>query len=197
MNKFKYDAKEEYLTALRAIGDNWRADYDKKNVEVAIRLTDGTFLTIDKPRIQTRFCYGYGMYLQSTEEQEEAATSCSIAVENNEDVFIDENMRMWNDNHCIEKLDSNIPHIVMAIKDKTRSYPAIYRGCGEEFVEKDGKLVDCYAPGYQYDRILTDEEKAMYLEALKYTKESFIKRLRTYLKRYGLSKVESWTYLVD
>ena len=28
-------------------------------------------------------------------------------------------------------------------------------------------------------------------------KENFEKRLHTYLKRYGLSKLHTWTYLVD
>ena len=28
-------------------------------------------------------------------------------------------------------------------------------------------------------------------------KEKFTKRLNTYLKRYGLSKINSWSYLVD
>ena len=28
-------------------------------------------------------------------------------------------------------------------------------------------------------------------------KKAFIKRLNTYLKKYGLSKLHTWTYLVD
>lgn len=197
MKEFKDNMKADYIKALRDSGDNWTADYESKNVEVAIKLNDGSYLTVEKPRIQTRFCYGYGCNLISTQDEEERADSLKSAISNDEEFFINENLRKWDYHNSIELLESDTPHIVLETAHNIESFATIYRGDGRELVEKDGKLVDCYEPGYRYDRILTDEEKALYLEALKYTRESFIKRLKTYLKRYGLSKIVSWTYLVD
>ena len=46
-----------------------------------------------------------------------------------------------------------------------------------------------------YDaRVLDMDERQMIIDALIKEKEAFTKRLYTYLKRYGLSKVHSWTY---
>ena len=43
----------------------------------------------------------------------------------------------------------------------------------------------------------TIEDIKLILETLEAEKAKFLKRLNTYLKRYGLSKIHSWTYLVD
>ena len=44
---------------------------------------------------------------------------------------------------------------------------------------------------------LTDAEKNAILYGVEVVKEQFKKRLNTYLKRYGLTKIHSWTYLSD
>ena len=41
------------------------------------------------------------------------------------------------------------------------------------------------------------DEARDYLSGLKLQREHFIKRLKTYLKRYGTSKLNTWSYLVD
>ena len=46
-------------------------------------------------------------------------------------------------------------------------------------------------------RELTKAEIKEILEVYKKQKENFTKRLNTYLKKYGLSKLHTWTYLID
>ena len=46
-------------------------------------------------------------------------------------------------------------------------------------------------------RELTKTEIKEILDVYKKQKENFTKRLNTYLKKYGLSKLHTWTYLVD
>jgi hypothetical protein len=44
---------------------------------------------------------------------------------------------------------------------------------------------------------LTQDEINRIIEGFQEVKKAFTKRLNTYLKRYGLTKVHSWTYLSD
>ena len=46
-------------------------------------------------------------------------------------------------------------------------------------------------------RDLTPKDKEQILASLEIEKAKFTKRLNTYLKKYGLSKINTWTYLVD
>ena len=46
-------------------------------------------------------------------------------------------------------------------------------------------------------REATKEDLILIIEVYKQQIENFKKRLNTYLKRYGLSKLTTWTYLVD
>ena len=46
-------------------------------------------------------------------------------------------------------------------------------------------------------REATKEDLLLIIEVYKQQIENFKKRLNTYLKRYGLSKLRTWTYLVD
>ena len=48
--------------------------------------------------------------------------------------------------------------------------------------------------GEDYIRLMTEEERQTVLSAYKQIREDFEKRLNTYLKRYGLSKIDTWTY---
>jgi hypothetical protein len=43
----------------------------------------------------------------------------------------------------------------------------------------------------------TDEEKALILKGLRFGRDLFEKRLDAYLKRYGTSKIHTWTYWAD
>jgi hypothetical protein len=43
----------------------------------------------------------------------------------------------------------------------------------------------------------TEDEKQVILNALRYGRSLFEKRLDTYLKRYGVSKIHTWTYWAD
>lgn len=46
-------------------------------------------------------------------------------------------------------------------------------------------------------RVLTDDEVKMVKDAVERQKAKFMKRLNSYLKRYGLSKINAWSYFRD
>ena len=72
--------------------DDEMRDYCLKSTQEAVEF-DGCFYEIEKPRIKTRFCYGYGCYLQATDEQEERANSMVHCAQNNASYFLNENLK--------------------------------------------------------------------------------------------------------
>ena len=73
------------------------------------------------------------------------------------------------------------------------------------FNNDDGELYfidNMYFQKYPFDtppiyRDITPEEKKTMLKMVEAATERFRKRLNVYLKRYGLSKINSWSYLSD
>jgi hypothetical protein len=65
---------------------------------------------------------------------------------------------------------------------------------------KNNRIELCfYSPSGHPDAYTkcTDDEKAIILKGLKFGRELFEKRLDAYLKRYGTSKLHTWTYWAD
>ena len=46
-------------------------------------------------------------------------------------------------------------------------------------------------------QLLTEHDKQNIADGYEAVKQTFIKQLNNYLKRYGLTKIDSWTYLSD
>ena len=61
---------------------------------------------------------------------------------------------------------------------------------------KLGQTISEIGSGRAY-RIITDEEAKIILDAYKQAAVAHRKKVDSYLKRYGLSKVHSWTYWRD
>jgi hypothetical protein len=66
---------------------------------------------------------------------------------------------------------------------------------------QSSKKSHLYIGGYYWERNVgrqvTEEEKSLILEGLKFGLSMFKKRLDTYLNKYGLSKLHTWTYWAD
>lgn len=155
-----------------------------------ITLSDGKWIEIMTPRIETRFCFGYGY---GADDFEEANRSARAAM-SSEELFIASNMRDLD--NMISLLDGEGRYACLT--------PGIYwfeshNGRSEMCAMNDYELLNkCYryAPS-GCCRALTEEEKAQIRAVILTMKGKFLKRLRAYLKRYGLSKVRAWSYSVD
>ena len=163
-----------------ALVERWKGDarmisYCEKE-SAALFAVHGVLVSLDKPRIETSFCFG-----ESGHDMDKAVHGCHVA-QTDQDYFIRENMR-------------TLESMIRDLADET-AYAWVEPGAANI-----GKLftADCLGgyrrPENAFD--LTEQERAQALETVQHVRAAFEKRLQTYLKRYGLSKVRTWTYWRD
>lgn len=184
-------------------------EFYKKDLEFVVKL-GGSYLTIDKPRIKKDFCFGHGQNGITTQEDTSRATDMAKHARESKDFFINENLETLN------YLTYAIQYHIIKLKDGWDK--------AQEFYQKNEKLIPYtytidtpyLVSYYKYPRVVLqfvnwDREQDNRVPKVKATAEdletilsaynevitNFKKRLNTYLKRYGLSKINSWTYLVD
>ena len=192
------ELKEVYREELKKAWKN-----DTKMVEFCIKTTgyfiehNGFLFDISKPKIQTNFCFSYGYSGVTTQEDIEEAGKMAEHAKKSEQYFIGKNLEEIND--MIKflkevKEDWSVGgthryHMTIHSRYISQSDDCKLRGYGlfDTFwgFPTEGERID--------DEELLDKVIAGYEEV----KATFIKRLNTYLKRYGLSKINTWSYLLD
>lgn len=186
MNK---ELREQFrqAQALRWGKDQKMIDYCCKTADIVYQVR-GYLAEIEKPSIETSFCFGYGYCGVSTEEDMQDAARMADHARTNEDYFIAENLHGLNG--YIEALGDD-------------SYAAYMTGSNElvqlHFCRQwEAEQQKRWAENGNYTFIeLSGDERKEIAGYYGTEKDRFTKRLRTYLKRYGLSKVQSWTFLSD
>jgi hypothetical protein len=196
----KAEIREEY----KAI---WGQDnsYSLGQVSNAVKLSDGKIIVMEKQRIKTSFCFGE----RGGDSYDEALDMAHIAT-TDEQYFINENMEYYNNlMHDVVESQKALPrryydygkggHIYirrkMTYSSKDRnifelSYFADWAHDESEFqAMQRGESDEWYSPTY--------EDYELIKKLVETERKRFEKRLHTYLKRYGLSKIRSWTYWLD
>ena len=166
-------------------------------------LFTGEIIPVDKQHIITHFCFG-----ESGSDYEDAGRMAQHA-RTSEDYFLQENMAHFNrwtemleaavNGECYVGIATMYWHqpedcrLRNAIKIDLRN---ILEACGGSCRIEDlpGKTVTLGTTAY---RIATPQELRVILEAWRYAGAAHEKKVRAYLKRYGTSKVRSWTYWRD
>lgn len=148
------------------------ADYYKKHFIGAVKLNDGYYL-LGKPSIDTKFCFA------DEGEDYEYYKELMASEEKLKAYFLAENLSVID--RDIEELQSFRPMVVTSCWNDGR----------KGFVSKD------YHYQREGDAPLKDEQRAELIKALQWSRTQFEKRLQTYLKRYGVSKLHTWTYWKD
>ena len=144
--------------------------YGKGNVG-AVKLAD-RFLLIGKPSIENRFCFH--------DEGSDYDFYCELMRDENKlrNYFLSRNERGFSD--LIKKIE---------------------KGDTVRIVDYGKDRVEVVAGNTWYSnnngREANEEERALILEGLKFGLEKFEKRLDSYLNRYGVSKIHTWTYWAD
>ena len=143
----------------------------------------GKVVTVEKCRIQTNFCFGYSLSRYDDEDFDRANAMVRHAM-SNENYFMRENHKEAGYAAEIDRLNDsrwkfyarseygteNLYYI-----GKVRAWEEIPEGAFE----------------------LTDAEKSIYKSELTAAAKAHHKKIAAYLKRYGLSKVNAWSYWRD
>lgn len=182
-----------------------RFEEDVKRIAEVVELSDGGLLPIGKRQVETRFCFGESGYdYQDAQNMAEYART-------NADYFMQENMRKYTG--MIDDLRESLErdsYLRIGLCKHGWNQPADCRLRGLSFLklaniidtcggscnldELPGKTVNVYGTEY---RIATNEEVRAIIDGYSKAAEAHEKKLRSYLKRYGLSKVHTWTYWRD
>lgn len=190
LSKEQKAVKSEYINDVirESFGESMRK-YFEKSIDRVVRLHDGRMVAIEKPSIHKDFCFGESGY-----DYEDAAHMAHHA-RTSESYFISENMK---------PLDRAVEQINQMRKDPRwspksglhyMSAPGNSKVCYLKWI--DNLEIDNWHRPEETDRDVTEEDLDNILAAYAESKKDFRKRLDTYLKRYGLSKVRSWTYWRD
>lgn len=174
----------------------------------AVLLSGGRLLGFEKPRIKTDFCFGYGWGGRSYDEANEMARHACES----EDYFLAQNLAdLDKEIEDLENIDGR--HALLHRKcywsqksplnlwDYTVGNEPLEWFKESPTQDMDGltRYVNQYHAGqFYYDlEELGDDDRAAILNGLKVERAKFEKRLRAYLKRYGMTKVKTWSYWQD
>lgn len=199
---------EEYKTAICEVWSSPKMqEYEVKKLSNLLKLQDGTIIDFEKPSIKKDFCFDDSFDYDGARRMAEHARTSA-------DYFIRENMKELNElmeatKNAIEREKGNYnnnysysnrlyncdiyyrrPHYTSQPENNPLGSISFFR-LGRYEEEKDRATArgeEC-----KYKKVeLPDLERllAIYQEE----REKLKKRVDAYLKRYGLSKVNSWTY---
>lgn len=171
-------------------------DYHIKHYPLAVRLTDGRVIFCERDRLKTSFCFGHGQNGVTTYKDQRDAFRCEEVARTNKDYFISENMEGIREEVAKAKeckycysytVRPGKKEQQLFFSDYTKETITRYR-TELSWLSKDQAESLTLIEGDDRDRVvaLYEAEEA-----------NRLKRVQTYLKRYGLSKLTTWTYLVD
>ena len=174
------EIKNLVLTAVKNTINEQRAEWIAHDMDSAIHTSAG-WVVFDKRPLEKIFCFGYDC---SNESHERACEMAEIAA-NDPQYFISKNLE-WYDN-LLEILESGDNYYASSY----HNYP-------------DAPFVDIINARMEY--VINDKD--LKIKHGQFSKEdtehliNFVKKLRakqekrcnTYLKKYGLKKIKTWTY---
>lgn len=157
------------------------ASFYKKEHIGAVKLSNGWFILLKKTSIVNQFCF------QDEGPEYEFYKSLINSEENMKEYFISENIEGLE--RKIKEIKGNKDDIILVRKNYED------KDVCDVFVECEYERLYGYREAEKY--IPTEEDKKNIINALIYQRDQFKKRLETYLKKYGTSKIKTWTYWAD
>lgn len=186
---------EEYMKEWEKVWkDKGMLDYERKRFSSAIRLENGGILYFEKPSINNKFCFHdegeqYEHYKKLSSDEElmksyfkaenlseyDRAIKGLAKLENWEGDYYGLTWYIQRESYCSQTEPLNLFHYRAFREYDVTNNPSMYEGA-EKMTETDRKAI---------------------VKALKHERDKFEKRLDAYLKRYGISKLHTWTYWAD
>lgn len=151
-------------------------DYCINKISLYLKTKDGYFYILEKEKLNTKFYVSEGGYRSLNE----ALTICN-EIKTTEDFFIEDNLR--NINSLINTINNNKNNLFFAAMYKNSKIVAITT-TKSDILNKE-------------NRKLNPDEEIEVLKICEKYKELQIKKINSYLKRFGLSKIKANTYWGD
>ena len=192
---------EAYMVEIgKAWDDRRMLDYFRKEWNGGVQLENGGIVCFKKPRINTEFCFHdegpqYEHYKELMADKETRLR----------DYFLSRNL---------DDMDEEIRALECNCRFPSDEYHSHYY-CKDWYLVREsytGQTAPLNVWSFRALRSSDIEERPSFygeavrmsyadrqtiLEGLKREREKFNKRLQTYLKRYGTSKIRTWTYWAD
>ena len=196
---------DDYKVALEEVWkkDSQMVDYCLKKTDNVVRLDNGWMIPIDKKNIEKSFCFGYHDSRYDTESYDDANKMADHA-RNSEDYFFNENMKGFRQ-ELADFDDDNYHAVVRTMyisggeNIKSVQFLKGWEICdafgGSCYMSEIGGKTINYRGSEYY--ILTKDEIEKVKEGISEAMKNHEKRVRTYLKKYGTSKVRAWSYWLD
>lgn len=183
----KAEAKKEEGAPFLAALDEWlgakasklERDNAAKWYAAAVKLQDG-FLVIEKPSIENKFCFH--------DEGPDYETYKTLHKK-------EENLRAYFLNHNLSDLDARLKWL-----EKEDDPVYVDTECcsnGRVYLRTRQYSWDYCEARNKGFRELSVAERKQCAAAVRFVRAAFEKRIQTYLKRYGVSKIHTWTYWAD
>lgn len=188
--KNQKELKQRYADILAA--EVWKdqkmVDYCVKKAAYIVELVNGDIVALEKPSIQKNFCFGYSDSRYDTEDYDRANAMADHA-RKSVDYFLEQNLKDINE--MIDSLEGKGRH------NWEWRVAVPYYGQEKDSQLKSIICCDIWESRGKENPLLEGEDLQRVIEGYKIVKADFEKRLNSYLKRYGLSKVNSWSYWQD
>lgn len=195
------ELKEMYMNIIKTEvwEDEYMQNFAKKNCAYVVQFSNGDIADIEKPSIKKDFCFGAGSYGNCTDEELTAAENMSELARKSEQYFKEQNLK---------KVDSKIESLEKCLNDcnyECYTYTH-YMGQPDNSKLKGFKVVKLsynpeFTPGLwsacKDVKKLEANDIQKIIDGFKEVRKAFEKRIDTYLKRYGTTKVNSWSYIRD
>ena len=162
--------------------DQHMVDFCINDTAVVVPLHDGMITVISKPRIEKDFCFGYSDCGQGPTHKE-MSEEMDGARSNLAEYFIERNLEAFDRRYAELMVDSEWNPIVLGGKYYSQSKSNLLRSITTDHIENPEPT--------------TAEDRENFRAAVKFVREGFVKRLNAYLKRYGTSKMKTWSYWID
>lgn len=199
--KKQKELKEKYMNIIKTevwINDEHMQEFARKESDYIVELSNGNIISIDKPIIQKDFCYGMGMYATYTQEEFEAAEGLAEKARTDTSFFIENNMKQITEKiEALEEVKQGKKECYTFINysgQPASSDLMAYKVCSIDYNPE-------FSPEYWQHltavRKLSLDDVQSIIDGLQESANKFLKRLNTYLKKYGLEKLNVWTYCRD
>ena len=189
------ELKEMYMNIIKTEvwEDEYMQNFAKKKCAYVVQFSNGDIADIEKPSIKKDFCFGAGSYRTCANEEMAALARKS------EQYFKEQNLKKINsDIEDLEKCLSSYEYECYTYthymgqpgNSKLKAFTVVRTGYNPEFTPM--RWINCK----DIKKLGADDIQKI-IDGFKEVRKAFEKRIDTYLKRYGTTKVNSWSYICD